>query len=109
MTEHFFHARPELYAVSRAAFKARVRSENWAVGAIADVANATKHVAGATDRGKWGYSDLQAMETGQCGVLRCGWPINGEEVLVGPDRAWRLSELIECTILFWQRKLGLEE
>ena len=109
MTEHFFHARPELCAVGRAAFKARVRSENWAVGAIADVANATKHVAGATDRGKWGYSDLQAMEMGQCGVLRCGWPINGEEVLVGPDRAWRLSELIECTILFWRQKLGLEK
>lgn len=109
MTEHFFQARSDLSAVDRASFKARVRSENWAVGAITDVANATKHVVGAKDRSKWGYNDLQAMEMGQCGVLRFGWPINGEEVLVGPDRAWRLSELIECAMVFWRQKLGLEE
>ena len=106
MAEHFFHARPDLSAIGRASFKARLRSENWAVGAIADVANATKHVVGAKDRGKWGYNDLQSMEMGQCGVLRCGWPINGEEVLVGPEHEWRLSQLIECAIDFWRGKLG---
>ena len=107
MTEHFFHARPVLNALSRASFKTTIRNENWAVGAIADVANATKHVVGAKERGKWSYNDLQAMEIGQCGVLRCGWPINGEEVLVGSDHEWRLSELIECVMEFWRTKLGL--
>ena len=108
MTEHFFHARLNLIATDRASFKASIRRENWAVGAIADVANATKHVVGAKDRGKWGYNDLQAMEMGQCGILRCGWPINGEEVLVGADHEWRLSELVECVMDFWREKLGLD-
>ena len=108
LTEHFFHARPDLVVVGSAEFKARIRKENWAVGAIADVANATRHVLGDKRRGKWGYGDVSTHQLNACGIMRAGWPLGGQEVLVGPDCAWRLPELIECTMTFWRQKLDLE-
>jgi len=106
MTEHYFHARPELASIGKAEFKAKVRNENWAVGAIADVANATKHVLGDMQRGKWGYDDVNTHQLSAFGILRAGWPLGGHEVLIGPDRAWRLSTLLDAAMTFWQAKLG---
>lgn len=108
LTEHFFHARPDLAALGRATFKANIRKENWAVGAVADLANATKHVLGGEGRSKWGYDDISTHQLNDCGILRAGWPLGGHEVLVGPDHAWRLGELIECAMTFWRQKLGLD-
>ena len=108
MTEHFFHARPELAAVGKAPFKASLREENWSIGAILDVANATKHVIGDENRGKWGYRDVAPYQLNSFGIMRAGWPLGGDEVLVGPDRAWRLSDLIKCAMTFWRQKLGVE-
>jgi hypothetical protein len=106
MTEHYTHAR--LGGGEHAkAFKSATRAENKAVGWISDVANATRHVIRSTKFEAIGYGDIETLEMGQCGVLRCGWPINGEEVLVGPEHQWRLSELIDCTMDFWRGKLGV--
>ena len=108
MTEHFFPARPELTAagVTLARFKGDIRDHtkpggNTAVGLVADVATATKHVHSRD--GRPGYAQVNSMEMGVCGVLKCGWPIRGEEVLVGdlPSPPWRLLELIECAMGFW--------
>ncbi len=105
MTEHFFYARVGSSKKACGAFKSSVRGENWAVGAIADVANATKHVL--RHEKKWGYDDVSTHRLNVFGIMRAGWPLGGREVLVGPDRAWRLPELIECAMNFWRDKLGL--
>lgn len=115
MTEHYFRARPEHTAAGQracdalSAFKGKVRAENKALGWIADVANATKHVVryGKPDALKIGYGDVRTEEMGRAGVLRAGWPIAGEEVLVGADREWRLSVLIEAAMKFWRSELNL--
>jgi hypothetical protein len=107
MTEHYFYARPELAPLRTHEFKAKVRSENWAVGAVADIANATKHVVGDEGRGKWGYDDLNTYQLNRFGIMRAGWPLGGHEVLAGPDRAWRVSTLLDTATTFWKRKLGI--
>ncbi len=99
MTEHYVRSR--LCGTEQAkAFKAAIRNENKAVGWIADVANATRHVVRLAKHDAISFDNIKVMEMGRCGVLRCDWPINGEEVLVGPDHEWRLGELIECTMDF---------
>ena len=107
MAEHYFHARPNLPLGKLAEFKPAIRTENKAVSWIADVANATRHVHRRDKPSRIGYGDMQPLETGQVGVLRAGWPIGGEEVLVGHDHEWRLSTLIETTMTFWRAKLHL--
>lgn len=116
ITEHYFQSRPELVGVNQRprqaleAFKVAIHEENGAVGWIADVANATKHVVRDGKRGaaKIRYGDVRAIATGQCGVMRCGWPLGeGEEIVVGSNLEWRLSTLIEAAMDFWRAKLGL--
>lgn len=114
MTEHFFHARPDIAAAGTnlATFKGHIRNHtrggNAAVGWVADVANATKHVHSRGSRP--GYNQINTMQMNQAGVMRAGWPLGGDEVLVGdlPAPPWRLSELIEETLKFWRARLGLE-
>ena len=110
MTEHYFHAHPEIDG-DKGKFKGAVRDwkngGNFAVGLIADVANGTKHVV--SDRGRIGYNDTQVHNTGAIGTLRIGWPKgDNEEVLVDENRDWRLSQLIESAMDFWRQKLGPE-
>jgi hypothetical protein len=71
------------------------------------VANAAKHVFGDEDRGKLGYCDVATHQLNDLSAMRLGWPLGGQEVLVGLDRAWRLPEVIESAMKFWRRKLGL--
>jgi hypothetical protein len=107
MTEHYFHARLASTALTKNKFKGELRKDNWTIGAIADVANATKHVLGDVQRAKWGYKDIDVNELNGTGIMRAGWPLGGREVLVGLDRAWRLSELLQVAMRFWQAKLGI--
>lgn len=108
MTEHYAHARLGGTEQACETFKRASRKENKAVGWIADVANATRHVARSVKHGAMGFRDIQAMEMGQCGVMRCGWPMWDEEIIVGTEHQWILSELIECAMGFWRQKLGLD-
>lgn len=106
MTEHYFQAHPDLPHASIASFKTQLRRDNWVLGAIADIANATKHVA-PTRSEKWSYADINVINSGQCGILQCGWPIGaGDEVLVGPDMNWRLVELLEIAMDYWRAEVG---
>jgi hypothetical protein len=80
MTEHFFLARPALLGSDRKAldtFKEKIRQPptgNGAVGLIADVANATKHVVrvprGASVRP--GFEDVRVANIGAVGIMRVG-------------------------------------
>ena len=107
MTEHYFHARLDPMLERVEDFKSAISSENRAVEWITDVANGTKHVVRKKKLNKIGYADVQRKETGLVGILRAGWPIGGEEVLVGRNHEWRLSNLIETAMTFWRGKLGL--
>lgn len=111
MTEHHFHAQPDLAAGGEGALKklkGDLRRENAALGWIADVANATKHVLRPASRGnRVGYRDVEVIATNECGVARIGWPLHGEEVVVGPEREWLLSELVEEAMRFWRARLTL--
>jgi hypothetical protein len=108
MTEHYAYARLGGTKQACEAFKRASSDENKAVRWVADVANATRHVVRLVARDAIGFRDIQAMEMGQCGVMRCGWPMWGEEIIVGTEHQWRLSELIECAMGFWRQKLGLD-
>lgn len=107
MTEHYFHAHPEIGGL-KGDYKGPLRDPaqggNFAVGLIADVSNGTKHVT--VSHGRIGYNQTQTHEMGAAGTLRAGWPIGGQEVLVGFNREWRLSQLIESALDFWRQKLG---
>lgn len=111
MTEHYFHAHPDLARSGDAALaslKCTLRRENAAVGWIADVANATKHVLRPAARGnRVGYGDVETLATSRFGVMRMGWPLGGEEVVVGPEREWLLRHLVEEAMRFWRGKLNL--
>lgn len=111
MTEHFLHARPDLARGGDAALmglKGALCRENAAIGWIADVANATKHVLRPAARGnRVGYGDVEPVVTSRFGVMRMGWPLGGEEVVVGPEREWLLRELVEEAMRFWRARLGL--
>lgn len=110
MTEHYFHACPDLARDGDAALanlKGALRRENAAIGWIADVANATKHVhRHRPDR--LGYSDVSVVRTGVMGTMRVGWPMgHGQEVVVGPNAEWRLVTLLEEALRFWRVRLRL--
>lgn len=111
MTEHYFHAHADLAVGGEAALgklKSNLRRENAALGWIADVANATKHVLRPASRGnRVGYRDVEVIATNECGVARVGWPLDGEEVVVGPEREWLLRELVEEAMRFWRARLPL--
>lgn len=57
MTVDYHHAHP---TGSVSSFKSMLRAENAAVGFIADIANATKHVERTKTR--LGYEDVQALQ-----------------------------------------------
>jgi hypothetical protein len=107
MTEHYIHAFSNGTEQNRKTMKKAIRDENLPLGWIADVANAMRHVVRSSKYDAIGFGDIQTMEMGQCGVARCGWPIGGEEVLIGPEHEWRLSELLECVMDFWRSRLNL--
>lgn len=108
LAEHYIHATTEREAAASAlkAFRISSRNENWAIGQVNDIANATKHVI---RRGSGlGYQDINTEEI-IVGNLQCGWPINGEEVMVetSPDKLWLVTDLVETTNEWWRTKLGL--
>jgi hypothetical protein len=86
------------------AFRRSVSGKNWAVGQVIGVANATKHVQRRP--GRVGYQDVSVQEI-NAGNLRCGWPINGTEVMieVKEDELWLLSDLVEEAVNFWRLRL----
>jgi hypothetical protein len=108
MSDHYFHSRPESVegAQDADAFRRAVSAKNWAVGQVIGVANATKHVRRRP--GRVGYQDVSVQEISM-GNLRCGWPINGTEVMieVKEDDLWLLSDLVEEAIKFWKLRLGV--
>jgi hypothetical protein len=106
MTEHYIHAFSNGTEQSRRSMKKAFRDENKPLGWIADVANATRHVERSSKYDAIGFGDIQTMYMGQCGVLQCGWPISGEEVLIGPGHEWRLSDLITFVLEFWRSRLS---
>jgi len=107
MTEHYIHTFVDASEVTRRKMKSAFHEENKAVRWVADVANATRHVERLSKFNAIGFSDIQTINMGQCGVMRCGWPIGSrEEVLVGSAHEWRLSDLLECTMEFWRQKLA---
>ena len=106
LTEHYTHTFADASEQDRPDTKRSLRQGNKAVDWIAQVANATRHVKPDRKPKGIGFSDIQAMDMGQCGVMRCGWPMGGEEVLVGSEHEWRLSDLLECAMDFWRRKLA---
>ena len=108
MTAHYIHEFSDGSEQARRKMTQVFRDENKALGWIADVANATRHVERSSKYDAIGFADIQTMEMGQCGVLRCDWPMGGDEVLVGPEHEWRLSDLTECTMNFWRARLGLD-
>lgn len=114
LADHYFHAfeAPKLIDVSpkklRAAvgeFRSIAATENWSVNQIHDVANAAKHFAKVGDRVT--LDNLEADEIGQCGVGRCGWPLNGRYVIleVAPNNTWLLSDLVEEAVRYWRSRL----
>lgn len=108
LTEHYLYARFGGKKDAATKCKTDFYNENNAVKLVADVANATRHVVRWEGTNSFGCSAIESMEIGQCGIMRCGWPIGGEEVLVGDEREWRLSELVESTMRFWHEKLDLD-
>ncbi|MFG1346117.1 hypothetical protein V5F59_14580 [Xanthobacter autotrophicus DSM 431] len=111
LAEHYVHATAEASETKSSVKELRLssRRENWAVGQVNDIANATKHVirSGPGIR----YEDLGTQEV-EVGNLRCGWPINGVEVMVetSPDGTlWLVTELVESANEWWRRKLGVAE
>lgn len=110
LAEHYVHATAETSEAKSIvkALRLSSRRDNWAVGQVNDIANATKHV---TRSGPGiGYGDLGAQEIA-IGNLRCGWPINGVQVMVetSPDELWLVTDLVESANEWWKRKLGLAE
>ena len=106
MTEHYIHAFSDGTEQTRMSMKKAFRDENKPFGWIADVANATRHVERSSKYDAIGFGDIQTMEMGQCDVLRCDWPISGEEVLIGPGHEWRLSVSIGDAMEFWRSRLS---
>jgi hypothetical protein len=109
MTEHYIHEFSDGSEQACKKMKQAFRDENKALGWITDIANATRHVKRLSKYEAIGFGDIRTMEMGQCGVLRCDWPIAGEEVLVGPEHEWRLSDLIESTMDSWRKRLRLDD
>jgi hypothetical protein len=106
MSDHYFYSRPASVegSLDADAFRRSVSGKNWAVGQVIGVANATKHVQRRP--GRVGYQDVSVQEI-NAGNLRCGWPINGTEVMieVKEDELWLLSDLVEEAVNFWRLRL----
>lgn len=114
MVEHYLHARPDIARRGKSSFLEECRkTKDWPVAAVVDVANATKHVVRDPKRGRrsdgeaWAYTDIDVRPLNQCGVMQAGWPLGGEEVLVGLSRVSRLATLIECAMASWRDRLGI--
>lgn len=104
MTEHFYEATIAGAGLSKSDFKGAIRAECPPMGWVADVANATKHVHGFSDR--IGFDAINSTEMDTLGVARFGWPFGGTEVLVGEAMEWRLSTLVTEALSFWRRKVA---
>jgi len=106
MSDHYFHTLGAAVAPHFDVDKYRRShaAKNWAVGTIIGIANATKHVL--RKPGRVGFGDVFADNI-TCGNLRCGWPINGREVMVevAPDNLWLLSDLVEEATRYWIEKV----
>jgi hypothetical protein len=108
VAEHYTHATAEASEAASAikALRRSSREENWAVGQVNDIANATKHVV--RNGSGVGYHDFGAQEI-SFGNLRCGWPINGTQVMVEtePGTLWLVTDLVASADQWWKGKLGL--
>lgn len=106
LAEHYVHATSENSEAKLVikALRLSSRKDNWAVGQVHDIANATKHFSRSASG--IGYGDLDAQEI-VVGNLCCGWPINGVEVMVetSPGRWWLVADLVESANEWWKRKL----
>lgn len=80
-SEHYVRATEKAEKARQAIKELREKSryENWAVGQVNDIANAVKHVVRKDSR--VGYQDVSTQEI-RLGLFRCGWPINGTEVMI---------------------------
>ena len=107
MTEHYYHARTDCERLQLSAFRKILRDECYAIGWVEDAANAMKHVKPDRKGSRWGYGDIETYRLNVCGTARCGFPMGGHEVLLGPERAWRLGEVIKVAVAFWRGKLGV--
>lgn len=89
-------------------FRASSRKDNWAVGQVNEIANATEHVI--RHGSGISYGDLGAHEIA-VGNLRCGWPINGDQVMVetSPGTLWLVKDLVASADEWRKGKLGLAE
>jgi hypothetical protein len=107
MSDHYFHTPGAAVAPHRDAdsYRRSHAAVNWSVGTIIGIANATKHVL--RKPGRVGFGDVFADDI-DCGNLRCGWPINGREVMVevAPDNLWLLSDLVEEAARYWAEKVA---
>jgi hypothetical protein len=102
MADHYFHARHPVPNLGD--FRAELR-KNGAFRLVDDVTNGTKHVKKGRD-GRLGFEDVGAQEINM-GNLRCGWPINGTEVMVEDNKnLWLLSQLTEAADEMWKAKLA---
>lgn len=108
LAEHYVRATEKAEKARQAIKELREKSryENWAVGQVNDIANAVKHVVRKDSR--VGYQDVSTQEI-RLGLFRCGWPINGTEVMieVEPDHVWLVSDLVEAADFWWRTKLGI--
>ena len=108
MAVHYIHAVAEPAKISKeiSSFWTAVRAENWAVGQVHDIANATKHVI---RRGPGvGYGDVSSQQI-VVGNLRAGWPFAGMQVMVEvePGNVWLVKDLVEAANQWWRDKLTL--
>ena len=113
MSDHYFHARPELVEkyTNVGNFRGKLRKDNFAFGQVMDVANATKHVLPVyNEQGalkKIGFEHVSVQEI-TVGVLRAGWPINGPTTVVEvkENDMWRLATLVETARDMWREKFA---
>jgi hypothetical protein len=107
LAEHYVHATAEASGAKSIvkALRLSSRSDNWAVGQVNDIANATKHVIRSGPG--IGYRDVGAQEI-TVGNLRCGWPINGVQVMVetSPGTLWLVRNLVASADEVVERKAG---
>lgn len=106
MSDHYFYTPGAVVNGNPDAnsFRQSHSAANWAVGTVIGVANATKHVRRRS--GRAGFNDVFADDI-SFGNMRCGWPINGREVMVevAPGDVWLLSELVEEAASYWKAKV----
>jgi hypothetical protein len=108
MADHYFHAQPAFRdgCGDVRAFRVKIAGANWAVGQVIGIANAAKHVVRRS--GRVGYDDIAPRQIA-FGNLRCGWPINGRQVMVQAEggKLWLLSHLAQAALEFWRSRSAL--